>query len=90
MYYLSWSTASNAPVINAVIAINNSTVHVTWTRPTMPNGIITTYTIIYFTDSNSGNVSVPNNVEEVSVFINEKCVKIRYIYSYVASIKNGM
>ena len=53
----------------------------------MPNGIITTYTIIYFTDSNSGNVSVPNNGEEVSIFINEKCVKIRHMYSYVASSK---
>ena len=59
------SVAPNPPVINAIIAINNSTVHLIWTRPTIPNGIITVYTIMYFTDSNSGSMTVPYNGEEV-------------------------
>ena len=63
------SVAPNPPVINAIIDINNSTVRVTWTRPTMLNGIITVYTIIYFTDSYSGNMSVPYNGGEVNNFI---------------------
>ena len=63
------SVAPDPPVINAIIAINNSTVRVTWMRPTMPNGIITFYTIMYFTDSNSENMSVPYTGEEVSIYI---------------------
>ena len=59
------SVAPNPPVINAIIAINNSTIHVIWTRPTMPNGILTVYTIMYFTDSNSENMTVLYNGEEV-------------------------
>ena len=59
------SVAPNPPVINAIIAINNSTVRVIWTRPTMPNGIITVYTIMYFTDSSSENMTAPYNGEEV-------------------------
>ena len=59
------SVAPNPPVINAIIDINNSTVRVIWTRPTIPNGIITIYTIMYFTDSNSENMTVPYNGEEV-------------------------
>ena len=64
------STAPNPPVISAIIDINNSTVRVTWTRPTMPNGIITTYIIRYVTDSDgiSGNMNVPYDGEEVSDF----------------------
>ena len=58
--------ASNPPVINTVTAISSSAVRVNWTRPTRPNGIITTYTISYDTNSNSGSRSVPYNGEEVS------------------------
>ena len=63
------SVAPNPPIINTIIAINNSTVRVTWTRPTMLNGIITVYTIMYFTDSNSENMSVPYNGGEVNIVI---------------------
>ena len=61
--------ASNPPVINTVTAISSSTVRVNWTRPTTPNGIITTYTISYDTGSNIGSRSVPYNGEEVSTII---------------------
>ena len=60
------STAPNLPVINTIIAINNSTVRVTWTRPTMPNGIITSYTIRYVTNSNIESENVPYTGGEVS------------------------
>ena len=59
------SVAPNPPIISTIIAINNSTVRAIWTRPTMPNGIITVYTIMYFTDSSSENMTVPYNGEEV-------------------------
>ena len=67
---MTLSTAPNPPIISAVTDINNSTVRVTWTRPTIPNGIITTYTIRYVTDSDgiSGNMNVPYDGEEVSGF----------------------
>jgi len=59
-------TAPNPPVINATVNINTSTVRVTWIRPTMPNGIITIYTITY---NNSTNVTVPYNGTNVSKII---------------------
>ena len=64
-------TASNPPVINTIIAINNSTVRVNWTRPTMPNGIITVYTIRYVTDNNGGSMDVPYNGEQVNTSTTE-------------------
>ena len=64
-----FSTAPNPPVINEVVDISDSSVLVTWTRPTMLNGIITTYTISYTAGSNSSNVTVPYNEQEVSTII---------------------
>ena len=64
-----FSTAPNPPVINEIVNISDSSVRVTWTRPTMLNGIITTYTISYTAGSNSSNVTVPYNEQEVSTII---------------------
>ena len=64
-----FSTAPNPPVINEVVNISDSSVCVTWTRPTMLNGIVTTYTISYTARSNSSSVTVPYNGQEVSIII---------------------
>ena len=85
------STAPNPPVINAIIDINNSTVRVTWTRPTMPNGVIAVYTIRYVTDSDgiSGNLNVPYNGEEVSVVLlclNTLCVHYYHRHNLMTSL----
>ena len=69
MFYNYLSTASDPPIINTIITINNSTVRVTWTRPTMPNGNITSYTIRYVTDSNGRSVNVPYNGDQVNTSI---------------------
>ena len=68
MYMLA---ASTPPAINTIISISNSTIRVNWTRPTMPNGIITIYTVTYVVDGSSNNESmnVPYNGEEVSTII---------------------
>ena len=60
---------ANPPVINAVVNISSSVVRVNWTRPTMPNGIITTYTIRYVANSNSESMNIPYNGEEVSTVV---------------------
>ena len=64
-----FSTAPNPPVINEIVNISDSSVRVTWTRPTMLNGIITTYTISYTAGSNSSSMTVPYNGQEVSIII---------------------
>ena len=69
MYICDCLTASTPPAINTVTGISSSAVRVTWTRPTMPNGIITTYTIMYVVDGNNMNVNVPYNGEEVSAIV---------------------
>ena len=63
MHIMIFAQLSNPPVINTIVDINSSTVRVTWTRPTMPNGIITTYTVTY---NNSMSMTVPYNGENVS------------------------
>ena len=67
------STVPNPPVINTVVNISSNSVCVIWTRPTMPNGIITSYTIRYVANSNSGSMNVPYNGEEVSTIISYSC-----------------
>ena len=61
MHWLS--TAPNPPVIDEIVNISSRVVRVTWSRPTMPNGIITLYTVIV---NNSETVTVPYNGENVS------------------------
>ena len=41
------SAVSSTPVITSVTKIDSYSVHVIWTAPTQPNGIITDYTITY-------------------------------------------
>ena len=71
-------TAPNPPVIDEVVNISTSAVRVTWISPTMPNGIITIYTITY---NNSTNVTVPYNRTNVSKIIITKLLSIKIILS---------
>ena len=66
---LNWSTVPNPPIINEIINISVSIVNVIWSKPTMPNGIISSYTVRYVTDSNSGSMNVVYNGQDVSLFI---------------------
>ena len=71
------SIAPNPPNITAVVNISSSIVRVTWTRPTMPNGIITMYTIMYTVDG--GDDQSVNVVAQVSTIISCSC---GYYYYY--------
>jgi len=68
-FMLSIFSASNPPVILSVSAIDSQSVNVTWRAPTQPNGVITSYTIMYTTDELS-NITVPyvQNVSKFYVF----------------------
>ena len=68
------STVSNPPVINSVSPINTSTVRVNWTRPTMPNGKVIHYTIVYLIGFNSEEIRVPYSEQEVSIDIRLLCM----------------
>ena len=54
-------------MIIAVTAINSSTVCVTWTRPAVQNGILTSYSVKYVTIAGTRNILVEYNGEEVSL-----------------------
>ena len=59
--------APSPPVINAVTAIDSTSVQVAWSIPTNVNGILIIYTIIYNTEgSGSITVSIPYNGQLVS------------------------
>ena len=59
--------APSPPVINAVTAIDSTSVQVQWSKPTNPNGILLTYTITYIIEG-SGSVTenIPYNGQPVS------------------------
>ena len=57
---------SSAPVITSVTAIDSFSVHVMWTSPSQPNGVITDYTITYNIGGIVNTVNVPSNGVTVS------------------------
>ena len=63
------STASSPPVINTVTTINSSVIHVSWSRPTILNGIITMYTITYDASGDTRNIDVNYNGQQVSSYV---------------------
>ena len=61
------TTAPNPPVINAVTAIDSTSVQIEWSMPTNPNGILTFYTIAYNVEVGSNRaVNIPYNGQPVS------------------------
>ncbi|XP_065905061.1 uncharacterized protein [Dysidea avara] len=60
--------APRAPMIIAVTAINSSTVCVTWTRPAVQNGILTSYSVKYVTIAGTRNILVEYNGEETQSY----------------------
>ena len=61
------NTAPSSPVINAVTAIDSTSVRVEWNAPTNPNGMLTIYTIVYNIEGNSNRTAnVPYNGQLVS------------------------
>ena len=80
MHYLISSLAPSPPVITTITNISRSVVHVTWTRPTVLNGALFSYTITYAinTDSRS-RISVDYNGEEVSLCIH--CTNLDICYT---------
>ena len=59
--------APSPPVINAVTAINSTSVRVEWSIPINPNGILTVFTITYNTEeSDSTTENVPYSGQLVS------------------------
>ena len=51
----------------SVTTIDSQSVHVTWSAPTQPNGVLISYTIIYNINGGSfNNVNIPYNAREVS------------------------
>ena len=64
------SAVSSAPVITSVTAIDSYSVHVIWTAPTQPNGIITDYTITYSIGNIVNTTNVSSSGETVSAIKN--------------------
>ena len=62
------SAVSSAPIITSVTAIDSYSLHIMWTVPTEPNGIITNYTITYYIGALNMiiTVNIPFNGETVS------------------------
>ena len=52
---------SSVPVITSVTAIDSFSVHVMWTSPSQPNGVITDYTITYIIGEIVNTVNVPSS-----------------------------
>ena len=75
-----YSIAPSPIVINSVTNINTSTVRVTWTRPDLLNGMLSSYTIVYTAEGVSqSSVTVDYNGESVSLYISYKhCCIISY------------
>ena len=69
MHTHTWlHAAPSPPVINAVTAIDSTSVRVEWSIPTNPNGILTFYTITYnIEDDDSRTVNIPYNGQLVSL-----------------------
>ena len=59
--FCSILSAPNPPVIQALSVLNAQSVQVTWTAPTQPNGVITSYNITYVTDDGSNYVVINSN-----------------------------
>ena len=61
------TTAPSPPVINAVTAIDSTSVRVEWSMPPNPNGILTVYTITYSIEGNNNRaINIPYNGQPVS------------------------
>ena len=61
------TAAPSPPVINAVTAIDSTSVQVEWSIPTNSNGILTFYAITYsIVDDDSRTVNIPYNGQPVS------------------------
>ena len=61
------NAAPSPPMINAVTAIDSTSVQVEWSIPNNLNGILTSYTITYnIEDGYSRTVSIPYNGQPVS------------------------
>ena len=59
--------APSPPVINAVTAIDSTSVQVEWSMPSNLNGILTVYTIAYNIEGNSNRaMNIPYNGQPVS------------------------
>ena len=59
--------APSPPVINAVTAIDSTSVRVEWSMPIKPNGILTFYTIAYnIQGGDSITMNIPYNGQSVS------------------------
>ena len=61
------TTVPSPPIINAVTAVDSTSVQVQWSKPTNPNGILSIYTITYIIEG-SGSVTenIPYNGQPVS------------------------
>ena len=78
--YTLLAIASTPPIIETVTDISSTTVRVTWQRPDMPNGMITSYTITYSVDGvGRDSVNVGYNGEVCSL-----CMLVCYVYNIFA------
>ena len=68
--------APSPPVINAVTAIDSTSIRVEWSMPTNPNGILTFYTIQY---SIEGGVSTTVNVPYSGQLVSRLCIFILWL-----------
>ena len=74
------SAVSSAPIITSVTAIDSYSLHVMWTVPTEPNGIITNYIITYSIGALNFTINIPFNGETVS---NNNIMLLIYLYVHV-------
>ena len=67
-------------MITSVTNISSSVVRVTWTRPTVLNGALTSYTITYVVNTDTRSLSEDYNGEEVSMSISRSFLDICCVY----------
>jgi len=53
MYTFDFSIAPNPPVLIAVFSVNSTSIIIQWNMPTVANGALTSYTILYSVDNSS-------------------------------------
>jgi len=69
VHHIIFPAAPNPPVLISVTTIDSQSVHATWRAPTQPNGVLTSYTISYHTNTGSDlSVDVPYNGRMVSTY----------------------
>ena len=68
-YYYYYLVAPSAPVIESLLSLSSGVISVSWFSPAMPNGVIRTYQLIYFTTASGRGTVVTLNTSALELNI---------------------